>query len=163
MNSAKHTRGNKYLSHSSMWLFGLIFLIWPTADEQRKLTEEEKTRRDKTESVLRLSDSSIEVVSFRSELCRPVRRSADERESKGEIEKRKRGTCRIIRAWRIVLNYLTHSCMHTYAWVHASTHTFLLYTRSHTQTHTQTHTWKHAFIYSPNLRILGPYLHMYTG
>lgn len=38
--SVKHTRGNKYLPHSSMWLSGFIFLIWPSTDEQRKLTEE---------------------------------------------------------------------------------------------------------------------------
>lgn len=119
-----------------MWLFGFICLIWPTTHEQRKLTEERQNQvcalTDWLSNRGGFSLSAVNCVVLRR------RRSADERGGK----KSKKGTRRIIRAWRIVLNCPTHSCMHTYAWAPAPAHTFC---RRKTRIHTR-----------PRLKDFGP-------
>lgn len=81
-------------------------------------------------------------LSFCSELCRPAEKECGRARGK----KSKKGTRRIIRAWRIALNCSTHSCMHTYAWAPAPAHTSCRR--------------KHAFIHGPDLRILGLSAHV---
>lgn len=131
--SVKHTGGDNYLPRSYA-LLAFLSSSDPGLMMTGKLAEKEMGGwgggRDTTESVFQMRHSSMEVVSFCSELCRP------EREGREILEKQEEWATRgAIGAWRAALNCFAHSCMHTFAWAHALTHT---YSREHT------HTWKHS-------------------